>query len=172
MMNPPLTERGVQQAEQMANRMRVICFDAIYCSDLTRAVSTAEALSLKTNTSVIQHDALREIDMGALTLQSWSDFPETFALWSKHEEDIPYPNGENGQMVWERCEPLLHSIVRKELRRVALVSHGGTIRSIIAGVTSLPQQHRFRLGCPLDNCSVSILRYQGGHFFLHTLNES
>ncbi len=110
-MNPPLTERGRRQAEQMAKYLKDISFDEVYCSDLLRARQTAEALTRATDVELIIDRALREIDFGDLFQRSWRDFPELFTQWSKHEEDMPYPNGENGSMVWKRCEPLIRKII-------------------------------------------------------------
>ena len=171
-MDPPLTQRGLYQAGQMAQRLKAIRFDAIYCSDLVRAAQTAQALRQETKAQILVESALREIDMGAICLRPWSDFPQAYGAWSRHEEDVPYPNGESGQMVWKRCEPLIQMIVQKEYERVALVCHAGTIRCIIAGAIGLPQQRRFYLGCPLENCSISVLRHQEGSFYLHSLNEN
>ena len=170
-MDPPLTERGLYQAGKMARRLKEIRFDAIYCSDLVRAVQTAQALRRETKAQILRESALREIDMGSIFLCPWSDYPQAYDVWSRHEEDVPYPGGENGQMVWSRCEPLIHTIVQHEYERVALVCHAGTIRCIIAGAIGLPQQHRFYLGCPLENCSISVLCHQEGNFYLHSLNE-
>ncbi|NLO15219.1 MAG: histidine phosphatase family protein [Clostridiales bacterium] len=171
-MNPPLTKRGQYQAGQMARQLKDIHFDAIYCSDLVRAVQTAEVLRHETKAQLFLDSTLREIDMGAIFLHPWSDYSDVNDEWSRHEVDIPYPDGENGQMVWERCEIPLHTVLQNEYERVALVCHAGTIRSIIAGAIGLPQQHRFYLGCPLVNCSVSILCHQKGSFYLNSLNEN
>ena len=171
-MDPPLTQMGVKQAEQMAKYLHTVSFDAIYSSDLERAVRTAEALSKQVDRPVIQNSALREIEMGELFWHSWEEYPEIYEKWKNHDEDIAYPGGENGQMVWNRCETFLHEIITKDFTRVAIVCHGGIIRSIIAGALNIPQQKRFLFGSPIKNCSVSILNYQEGMFSIHRLNEN
>jgi len=43
-MNPPLTERGIKQAANLAVRCKSIEFDLIISSDLSRAVQTAKQI--------------------------------------------------------------------------------------------------------------------------------
>ena len=45
----PLTDKGVHQAKAVANHLASVSFDAIYSSDLTRSMHTAEAILEKQN---------------------------------------------------------------------------------------------------------------------------
>lgn len=143
-MNPPLTPKGIWQAERLAERCRAIRFDAIFSSDASRAVQTAMAIDRMSPSTHRIDSAFREIDMGDVHTKPWSAFPDVYDQWSRHEEDIPYPNGENGADVWNRCKKRLDRIVEQEYRNVAIVCHGGTIRSILCGILDIPQQKRFR----------------------------
>ena len=138
-MDPPLTSKGIEQAYKLAEKLKNINFDRIYSSDLKRAIQTSSILNESINSSIIYSKNFREIDMGELNLKSWEDFPEIYSYWSTHEEDIPYPNGENGNKVWHRCKIELDSIAASNYNRIAIVCHGGTIRSIICGVLKIPQ---------------------------------
>ena len=170
-VNPPLTEIGTQQAAHLADRCRAIGFDLIVSSDLTRAMQTAEQILAQSPCEYTVNPSFREIDMGDIPFKSWHDFPELYAKWSLHDEDIPYPNGENGQDVWQRCKAPLDVLLATNHQKIAIVCHGGTIRSIICGVLNLPQQKRFYLGAPLENASISILKYIDGRVSLHTFND-
>lgn len=55
--------------------------------------------------------------------------------------------------------------------RIAIVCHGGTIRCIVCGVLRIPQQRRFYLGVPPENCSISIVIYKEKESVLHTFND-
>ncbi|MFA0814487.1 MAG: histidine phosphatase family protein [Anaerofustis sp.] len=171
-MNPPLTPKGILQAERLAKRCADIPFDAIYASDLTRAKHTAEIMNETVRTKLIITDAFREIRVGELNHKTWEDFPELYEQWNSHEEDTPYPDGENGSMVWERCKPVLADIIGQNPQRAAVVCHGGTIRVIICGLLGLPMQKRFFIGNPPLNCALTILQMQNGRWFLHTLNDA
>jgi len=170
-MNPPLTPKGIEQAHLLANRLRDVEFDKIYASDLDRATHTANILRASVNAEVVRSKRLREIDMGEICKKSWDAFPALYAEWIRHEEDIPYPNGENGADVWRRCKQELDEMIALGYQRIAIVCHGGTIRSIICGILDIPQQKRFYLGAPLENCSISIVTHKEKDFFLHTFND-
>ena len=56
----PLTEKGREQAKQLAKRLADIHFDAIYSSDLVRAKHTAEAIALERKLTVQTTNLIRE----------------------------------------------------------------------------------------------------------------
>lgn len=170
-MNPLLTPNGILQAEALAQRCKDIPFDAIWSSDLKRAMHTAEILNGTVKTQWNVSAAFREIDVGELDYKTWDDFPELYAKWSRREEDIAYPGGENGAMVWERCKNELDGILASDAERVAIVCHGGTIRVMICGLLGLPMQKRFYIGNPPVNCAVTILQQVNDEWFLHVFND-
>ena len=51
--------------------------------------------------------------------------------------------------------------------------HGGTIRSMICGLLDIPQEKRFYLGLPPENCSITVLKYneKDEKFYLHIFND-
>jgi len=172
-MDEPLTQNGLLQAKKLAQRCKAIGFDLIISSDLKRAVQTAEAIQLISTCELKIDPAFREIDMGDILLESWQKYPDLHAEWKRHETDIRYPNGENGTDVWNRCKHPLEQIAQMPLDKVAIVCHGGTIRTIICGLLDLPQQKRFFFGCPPEYCSITIIRYnkEDGRYCLHVLND-
>jgi broad specificity phosphatase PhoE len=170
--NPPLSEKGVRQAEALAEHCRAVRFERIVSSDLKRALRTAQILAAGRDIPVEINPAFREIDMGALYRGArWSDYPKLRRAWLRHEVDLPYPEGENGADVWARCSGPLAALTEGPGERVALVCHGGTIRSIVCGMLGIPQQKRHYLGEPLMNCSVSVIAINDGVARLHTFNE-
>ena len=169
-MDPPLTAKGIEQAQKLADRIKSICFDKIYTSDLCRAMDTANIIN-RNNAEIIVTKNFREIDMGEVYTKSWDEFPEIYSKWLLHEEDIAYPNGENGNDVWQRCRKELDEIILSNFDRIAIVCHGGTIRSIISGLLNIPQQNRFYFGLPPMNCSISIIIREDSKYYLHTFND-
>lgn len=173
-MDQPLTAKGLLQAERLAERLRDVPFDAVYVSDLTRAQETAEkliaALVHKPQAYVVDK-RFREIDMGDVLKTSWDGFPEHYEKWRLHEEDLPYPNGESGTDVWNRCGALAEELLQKPGARVAVVCHGGVIRTLLCGLFQIPQVRRFLFGMPLENCSITIVKQEEGQRYLHTFND-
>ena len=170
-MDPHLTSKGIEQAKKLAERIKNIHFDIIYTSDLIRAEQTASIINSNLNSNIIITKNFREIDMGELFLKEWNIFPEIHSKWLLHEEDISYPGGENGNDVWQRCKKDLDIIISSNYKRVAIICHGGTIRSIICGVLNIPQQKRFYFGLPPTNCSINIIVYEDRHYYLHVFND-
>lgn len=172
-INPPLSKKGILQAEKLAERLKQIKFDVIFSSDLIRAIQTSEKIIEVSPSNLLINSAFREINMGDISLKPWSDFPLIYSEWLLHNSDIAYPNGENGAEVWARCKEQLDMIISNKYEKVAIVCHGGTIRSFICGTLDIPQQKRFYLGMPLENCSISIVKYDkiDKIYYLHTFND-
>ena len=170
-MDPPLTSIGIEQAKALSLHLSDIFFDKIYSSDLIRSIQTAEILKGSNSTDIVQTKAFREINMGYLDKQSWSAYPDIYDQWKVHNDDIAYPGGENGQAVWNRCKEELNKIIIENYECIAIVCHGGTIRSILCGLLGIPQEKRFYFGCPIENCSISKIKYEDHHFYVHTVNE-
>jgi alpha-ribazole phosphatase len=117
-MNPPLTKKGVIQAENLAMRCKSIGFDMIISSDLLRAEQTAERILSVAPCDFFTNSAFREIDMGGIHTKSWNDYPELYSQWVLHNEDVPYPKGENGENVWHRCKTQLERLIAVQNKKV------------------------------------------------------
>lgn len=170
-----LTEKGVRQADLLGKRLTNARIKLIFSSDMTRAIQTAEEINKYLNVRIEIRSNLKEIDMGECDTQGWdyvfNTYPDFKMQLDKHEVDIKYPNGECGEDVWNRAKKVLFEVVDLGLDNVAIVTHGGTIRSLICGVLNVPQAKRFYFGYPPEHCSISILKYNNNRFFLHTFND-
>lgn len=111
-----LTEKGIEQAHDIAKTIDKNDFDVIFCSDLSRARQTAEILF--PDRKIIIDKRLREIDFGDLTSQPGS-------LIDKHRVK-GFPNGETYQEVRDRTMSLLEEVSAKyKGKHIALVGHSG-----------------------------------------------
>lgn len=81
-MNPPLTEKGVFQAQKLTDKLSAVRFDRIYTSDLTRALNTAKIVNEKICSEIIITPQFREIDMGDIYTKSWNDYPDIYDIWN------------------------------------------------------------------------------------------
>src|SRR3954470_7385192 len=63
-LDSALTPKGVEQAERLAVRLSRLKIDAVYSSDLGRAMATAAAIAARRGMQVIPDPALRERHMG------------------------------------------------------------------------------------------------------------
>ena len=90
-----LSPRGEQQARELGERRRRDAFAAVYCSDLTRAVRTAELAFGERGIPIVRDARLRECDYGALTRHPAADIE---ARRASHIAE-PFPGGES----YEQC---------------------------------------------------------------------
>jgi broad specificity phosphatase PhoE len=139
--DPPLNDVGREQARALAEQLRATPFDAVYSSDLRRAHETAEIVGAPHGVPIRIDRDLREIDVG-----SWSGL--TRAEIAKRFPDGNRPDGETREQHAERVLAAVTRIAREnEGRRVLVVTHGGTLRTL-HGVVSEEPYH------PVANCAV------------------
>ena len=131
--NTPLTPFGWQQAAALAERFAPVHLDAIYASDLQRAMQTAQAIAEPKGLKVQPHRGLRETNMGIWEHMDWAQLRE---LWPGQAEvfaDEPHNwkalGAEKLADVGQRVVSALWEIARQnDGRVVAVVSHGDVIQ--------------------------------------------
>jgi broad specificity phosphatase PhoE len=158
----PLDATGHEQARDAARYLAAMRPDAIFSSDLVRAIETASYLAELTGLPVQLDKDLRERGGGAwegLTdAQIRAAYPEAYAVW------VP-PDGEPIAAVADRAAAAMARIADSLNGTLAvLVSHGAAINMGISRLLGLPERTR-ALG-PLGNCSWSVLGRRGGHWRL------
>ena len=80
----PLTDAGKQTAIDLGQKLKGIAFDAIYTSDMLRAVRTAELIggaNINPNTPIIIDTRLREWCLGNMEAENNSMFMKNVADW-------------------------------------------------------------------------------------------
>lgn len=177
--NSPLCEIGKEQAQLLGKRMETYLIDRVYASDLTRAVETAKIMTeqWKHPLEVCIRKGLRETDFGELTYQTddvikvkYKDFMES----RYHvEEDWAYPGGESGKEVFERAMKVMEEIFQSPCKNVAVVTHGGTIRVLLAGLLQGSQKDRLMFGKCMERGGFSELLYdeKTGRITLERFND-
>ena len=114
-----LSDLGVQQSKDLAPQTEDKHFDVVFCSDLKRAVTSAE-IAWGDKYQIIQDARLRECNYGDLNGES-SDIVEPL-----QEQSITTPmlNGESYEMVKERIENFLADLKRDyDGKHIAIVAH-------------------------------------------------
>src|SRR3954462_14563816 len=72
----PLNERGIRQAAQLAERLFALGFAHVLCSDLVRALMTAEPLRARGNVVIEETPLLQERNFGDLRGMSYDELTE------------------------------------------------------------------------------------------------
>ena len=113
--DPPLSSVGRQQARQLRATLGDQSFDAVFSSDLTRALETARIVF--PNSDVRTDERLREMNYGDLNGSPANAFPDEHGYIEKR-----FPKGENCLDVQARVQSFLNSEVSLNAT-LAIVSH-------------------------------------------------
>ena len=140
--DPPLSDRGRQQAAQLARDLAVEPVDCVIASDLARASETAAILAEVWGLSARLDSRLRELDVGAwagLTREQIAS--RTVAALERFESGVPDARpggGESRLELRRRVRTAAAEIAAAHPgERVALVTHLGAVRALCPG-TELP----------------------------------
>ena len=116
-----LSDLGKQQAKDLGDMFATTQFDAVFCSDLKRAVDSAE-LGFGDRQEIIPDERLRECNYGDLNGHPAREF-------KNHMTDYiskPFPNGESYEDVERRVEQFLVFLKTKyDGKHVAIIAHQG-----------------------------------------------
>lgn len=194
----PLAKAGEAQAALLGKRMKNYPVDALYTSDLIRAVQTAEiafASQPQLLKERVEKEALREFDFGILHGQKdeavkgfyqqyyLENLPVTDGKEEKNGNislkrqrglrDMAYPEGESGREVFERVRGALEEMMASGKQHIAVVTHGGVIRLLVAALFGGSKNSRLLFGTSLENCSITQIHYEESKklFFLDRFND-
>lgn len=181
----PLSKEGIEQAILAGKRLINYSLDRIYASDLLRAKQTAEYIReqemfLGNKLPEIEvREGLREIDFGNWTGKSDQEIEELYHDFKLERDrqigkkDLGFPQGEDGEKVWRRVEPVLEEMISSGCQNIAAVSHGGTIRIILAALFGRGQSERLRFVLNMENTAITELYYneEKKRFYLERVND-
>ena len=128
----PLSPAGEKQAELLAQRWRRRRFDAVYTSDLSRAVRTAELIA--PGMTPVRTPDLREMDLGAWVGHTTDEvaelYPEEWRAFRSCSIDCRATDGESRRELLARITRFFRAAaVRHEGQSVLVVTHGGALRA-------------------------------------------
>lgn len=157
-----LTEEGKKQAEKLADNFPVAKVDAIYASDLCRAMVTAETIAKKFGLKVQAEPAFRELSFGdweGLTYQQIVDkWEEAMANFLQHPDILEIPGGESFPAVQQRAMKLLNELIEKhDGQTIVVVAHGAVLRTMLTAALHMPLQYLWSIR--QFNTAVNIVRY-------------
>lgn len=155
--DPDLTEKGVSQAQQVAQQLANQKIDYSFTSHLKRAMRTLDiALKPHSSSPVFVDDRLIERCYGNLQgknkLKVAEEKPEWFAQVHRGY-DFPPPEGESLKMVESRVLPFISEFkewLRKHPGNVAISCHGNSMRPIRRVFENLSLEQMLKLENPQD----------------------
>lgn len=176
-VNVDLSEQGLEQARLLAQRLKTVPFDALYSSNLIRAVQTAEIVNQYHHLTHEVREGIQEIDFGDWTGMKDAVIKETYHDFivenAKLEQDLPYPGGENGEDVVRRAMPVIQEILQSGKKNILVITHGGVVRALTAHLLGLDLSQKGRFGAALEHTSITEFRYkkETGQFYLQRFND-
>lgn len=162
----PLSEIGRKQAGRTAEFLRDMPLDAVYSSDLSRAMVTAAIIAAAHTLTVIPEPGLREINAGVWEGMPYTEiaaqFPDEYRIWKENIGLSRCPGGESALQVQARVKKTIERIVRQHPEGcLCLVTHGLALRMMEAVWTRTPPDEIAHIPFA-SNASVTIVTYENG----------
>jgi broad specificity phosphatase PhoE len=128
----PLSPRGRKQAAATAEALASEKLDAIYSSDLPRAIESATPLARLAGIEIQQTEAFRERSVGVmegLTFEeAAAEHPDQYAALLHRDFEHVLLGGESYRQTLDRASRKLDEIIeRHRSGRIAIFAHTGTI---------------------------------------------
>jgi alpha-ribazole phosphatase len=168
-----LSEKGRLQMKQVARHLTREPIAAIYSSPQRRALESAELIARPHARSCKIVAGLREINFGDFEGLTYDEiatrYPDLHRQWMEAPTEVRFPNGESFAEMCIRVSSAFAEIQkRSEGRTIAIITHGGVIRIVIARALQMPKECVFRLA--QDYAAMNLLVWTDGYPSLHLLN--
>jgi broad specificity phosphatase PhoE len=165
--DPPLTERGTEQAGALARRLEAERVRAVRTSPLQRARQTAEPIAAALGLDVVVDERLIELDYGEWDTASFADLPpDALARW-RNDPTFSPPGGESLRAVTERvasfCTELLDG------PHAVAVSHVSPIKAAVSWALGAGEELGWRMF--LDLASITRIAGRDGNASLVGFND-
>jgi probable phosphoglycerate mutase len=165
----PLNDLGRKQARRLALALADESIDAIYASDLLRALETAQALAARRGAGIVTDIGLRERGFGAFEGLTFAEveqrWPEQSERWRKRDPLFGPGGGEVLQDFYQRCVSTVSRVAGAHPgQTIAVVAHGGVMDCLYRAATraDLQAPRSWQLG----NASINRLLYTPQGFTL------
>lgn len=165
-----LTEKGRLDAKIVGETLCKLNIDAIYCSPLQRAQTTAQVIqSCLENASPLQAtDRLMEID-----LPLWENlqksvvkeqFPEDYRCWKERPHEFKMQLGHNDHFpvlsLYQQAQQFWQEILSQHQgETVLVVAHNGINRCLLMSALGMPPSRYHSI--QQSNCCISVLNFSG-----------
>lgn len=130
---PALNELGQAQAQAMVEALADQPLEGIYSSVALRAQQTARPLAEARGMDLQVREGVREISAGNFEMSGeMSDilaYLEVISAWMQGDRQRRMPGAETGNEVLTRCEGVIEEARAAGQETIAIVSHGGLIRT-------------------------------------------
>ncbi|NLO47639.1 MAG: GNAT family N-acetyltransferase [Clostridiales bacterium] len=170
-----ITDKGARQITALQERFDPIPVEAVYSSDLNRAIRTAAAIYKPKNLPLIISKLLREIAMGSWEDLCWGEveekYPEQLYYYNTSPDKWEIDGGERFSDLKNRIVSAIFEIAKiNDGKTVAVVTHGGAIRALLSYILNVPPGEISRVQY-CDNTAVTLLTIENGIMSLKYMND-
>jgi probable phosphoglycerate mutase len=165
----PLNRNGRAQAKRAGNQLKKISFDCVYFSPLIRAIQTTEAITKYHTAKKVKANWLSERNFGKIEGMTHKELvkiiPDVDQQWRRKGIDWRPPGGETARELQIRSIKNFNKCVKKHKldETILMVSHGGTIRSIVHHLHGGKPEDIFHTSAP-ENAEIVEIHYDGKKF--------
>ena len=137
-----LADTFIDEAKEIKVKLSNIKFDKIFSSPLSRCKKLSEYLF---NSEIIYDNRLMELNFGDWELQKWNKIKHPdIERWMTDFVNTPCPNGESFIDLQNRVNAFLTNIKNNKFNNIAIVTHGGVIRSFFAHIQNEDLKYAFK----------------------------
>jgi len=172
----PLNKNGLAQAAAMADSLKDLELKAVYCSPLSRARQTAEALCRGRNLKPQNREAFIDLSFGPWEGKSYKELarlqPEQIRLWQEQPHRHGLPGVEPLNDALERSFPEMEALAEANLGgNIAIVSHRVILKLLLLAAMNLGSESFWMI--KQDPCCINMLEYHREKgFIIARINES
>ena len=170
-----LSPEGFHQAMMLAEHAPFQHVDAIYSSDLTRAVATANVLAERFDLDVKTMPELRETNFGdwegRFISELAAESPRAFGKFFTDPERCHPPHGETFLESQARVMIGIREIIANhDDQNIIVVSHGSAIRLILGAALDMPIHKMWAIA--QFNMALNVLRVDDGDLTVELMNST
>ena len=170
-----LSAAGFRQAERLRDRLATEKIDAVYSSDLKRAMVTAEIIASRHQLPVITCSELREINFGdveGLTFEEIGQlYPELVKSWVQRAQNFRFPSGESSDELSNRVGKFADRLrEHAEQDTILVTAHSGVLRTLMCQLLGVEKKFRWQMR--LELASLSILEIYPETAVITLLNDT
>jgi len=172
----PLNAAGLAQAEKTARCIRTRWqVMAVYCSPLSRAVLTAQAIAAPFQLAPTPLQDLMDIDYGEWQGKSPEEvrslWPDLLSAWYETPHTVRIPDGESLDGIRVRCGRTVRQVAaRHQGNSVVVVGHTVINRVILLDILNLGNDRFWRIR--QDTCAINEIEVEGDVFTLVSMNDT
>lgn len=154
--NIDVSHNFVYEAEWLREKLQDFECDLVYCSSLQRCVKLAVEVF---DSPIHATEGLKEVNYGEWEGKTWEEIDvKGDNLWMYENINNKPPNGESFLDLQKRVVKVLEEVFARSEERIAIVCHGGVIRSVLSHL----------LKSPLENTRSFHIHYAGFVKFICT----